>query len=77
MRNVKIGQVYKHFKGNCYIIENLAIDSDTLKFIVVYRALYGCNDVWTKKLSNFLEELPKEKQIEFGQIYKYEKIDKY
>lgn len=31
MEEVKIGRVYRHFKGNYYFVENVAYDSKTWK----------------------------------------------
>lgn len=31
MNEVKIGRVYRHFKGNYYFVENVAYDSETKK----------------------------------------------
>lgn len=40
---LKIGGIYRHFKGNdkLYKIEKIAINSETLEEWVVYTALYG------------------------------------
>lgn len=40
---IKIGGIYRHFKGNdkLYKIEKIAINSETLEEWVVYTALYG------------------------------------
>ena len=40
MRELKINRVYKHFKGDYYLVEGLAKDSETKKDVVVYRRLY-------------------------------------
>ena len=40
MEELKIGK-YRHFKGNEYEVIGIAKDSETLKEMVVYRALYG------------------------------------
>ena len=29
MEEVKIGKIYRHFKGNYYFVENVALDSET------------------------------------------------
>ena len=29
MEKVKIGKIYRHFKGNYYFVENIACDSET------------------------------------------------
>ena len=39
-RELKLHGIYKHFKGDYYIIEGLAIHSETKEKCVVYRALY-------------------------------------
>ena len=31
MSEVKIGKIYRHFKGNLYLVEGIAIDSETDK----------------------------------------------
>lgn len=36
MGNVKIGKVYRHFKGNYYFVENVALDSENKERMVVY-----------------------------------------
>ena len=41
MREVKIKGIYKHFKGNYYLVEDVAYDSETKEEYVVYRRLYG------------------------------------
>ena len=44
MDGVKIGKVYRHFKGNYYFVENIAYDSESKERIVVYKPLYNRND---------------------------------
>lgn len=38
---LKIGRVYRHFKGDFYLVEAVANDSETGEPFVVYRKLYG------------------------------------
>lgn len=44
MEEVKIGRVYRHFKGNYYFVENVAYDSETKERMVVYKPLYPRDD---------------------------------
>jgi hypothetical protein len=44
---IKTGK-YRHYKGNFYEVLSLAIHSETLEPMVVYRALYGVNGVWVR-----------------------------
>ena len=60
MSEVEIGRVYRHFKGNYYFVENVALDSETKERIVVYKPLYERNDsgIWVRREKMFLEEIP-------------------
>ena len=39
MQELKIHGVYKHFKGNYYLVEDIAKDSETKEEMVLYRRL--------------------------------------
>ena len=59
MDKVKIGKVYRHFKGNYYFVENIAYDSETQERMVVYKPLYHRADeknIWIRPEKMFLEE---------------------
>lgn len=49
--------VYRHYKGNCYRVEGLALHSETLEPMVIYRALYGAGEVWTRPAGMWQEEV--------------------
>ncbi len=38
---IYIGSVYKHYKGNKYVVVSIAVHTETLEELVVYRAIYG------------------------------------
>ena len=40
--------VYRHFKGNEYLLLGEARHSETLEPMVVYRALYGDGSLWVR-----------------------------
>ena len=40
--------VYRHYKGNYYRVEGLALHSETLEPMVIYRALYGTEELWVR-----------------------------
>ena len=74
MEKVEIGRVYRHFKGNYYFVENIALDSETQKRIVVYKALYPREDsqTWVRDEKMFLEEIPERKDNITGQKHRFE-----
>ncbi len=39
---------YRHFKGNEYEVTGIARHSETGEPMVVYRALYGNNEMWVR-----------------------------
>jgi len=51
-KNNEIGY-YKHFKGGKYELLYIATDSETMEKVVVYKALYGKNDVWVRPYEMF------------------------
>jgi len=53
---IKLGK-YRHYKGKEYEVIGVAKHSETLEEIVVYRALYGNNDLWVRPLAMFVEEV--------------------
>ena len=77
MNEVKIGKVYRHFKGNYYFVENVAYDSESMERMVVYRPLYNRNDgrlLWVKPEKMFLEEIPERPDNITGQKVRFELV---
>ncbi len=72
MEKIKIHGVYKHYKGDLYLVEDIGYHSETEEKLVIYRALYGDNKLWCRPYDMFLEELPSEKQKLSGQIHRFE-----
>ena len=67
MQELKINGIYKHYKGDLYLVEDVAYHSETQEKLVVYRALYGDNRLWVRPYEMFLEEINKN-----GQKYRFE-----
>ncbi len=75
MEQVQIGKVYRHFKGNYYFIEDIALDSETKERVVVYKPLYERKDskIWVRREKIFLEEISLDRPDNItGQKYRFE-----
>lgn len=75
MREIKINGIYKHFKGDYYLVLDVATYTETGELCVVYRALYGDNLLWVRPLSMFLSEVDHEKYPDVKQKYRFELQD--
>ena len=49
--------IYRHYKGNEYELIDVALHSETLEEMVVYRALYGEQKLWVRPAHMWEEEV--------------------
>lgn len=75
MQELMLKRVYKHFKGDYYLVEDLAKDSETGKDMVVYRKLYEDGSLWVRPLDMFLSEVDHTKYPDVDQKYRFELQD--
>ena len=61
-KDIKLGK-WRHFKGGEYEVIGIAKHSETLEPMVVYRALYGDGDLWTRPLSMWNETVERDGEV--------------
>ena len=70
MEELKIKGICKHFKGDYYLVEDIAIHSETSEKYVVYRALYGEGRLYIRPYNMFMEEVDTNKYPDIKQKYR-------
>ena len=71
---IKIGEKYKHFKGDVMEVILLAKHSETLEELVIYK---HSENIWARPVSSFLskEDVSKRPDNVTNQKYRFEKIE--
>ena len=76
MRKLKIHGVYRHYKGDLYIVEDIIYHSETCEKMVAYRALYGDCRLWCRPYDCFFDEVNMNGQKYRFQLQKIESLNK-
>ncbi|MBQ2660467.1 DUF1653 domain-containing protein [Candidatus Saccharibacteria bacterium] len=74
-KTIKIHRVYRHFKGDSYIVEGIAEHSETGEPLVLYRALYGEGKLYARPLKMFTEKLDQSKYSSAKQKHRFELVE--
>lgn len=72
MREIKVNGIYRHFKGDYYLVVDIANHSETKEKYVVYRQLYGDMSLWIRPMDMFLSEVDHNKYPNVKQKYRLE-----
>lgn len=74
-QELKIKGIYRHFKGNLYLVEDVARHSENDEEYVIYRKLYGDCSLWIRPKEMFLSPVDREKYPKVEQEYRFQLQD--
>lgn len=66
------GRIYKHFKGDYYLVEDVVYHSETKEKMVLYRALYANGLRYVRPYDMFASKVDKEKYPNVEQEYRFQ-----
>ena len=84
MREIKVGRIYRHFKGSTYYIRHIAEHTETGEAMVVYSKIdleskngLGAlkSKVYVRPYSMFASKVDKEKYPDTTQAYRFELLE--
>ena len=71
MREIKKNSIYRHFKGDLYLVIDTVINSETEEEMVLYRSLYEDCSLYVRPKDMFLSEVDHDKYPDVRAKYRF------
>lgn len=69
---VEKNRIYRHFKGDYYIVIDTALNTTDDKTVVIYRELYGNGELFVREIGDFTAEVDRLKYPTATQKHRFE-----
>ena len=69
-----VGKRYRHFKGNAYIVTDIAVHSETAELMVIYKSFDDPLLTWARPFKMFISPVDKEKYTDAKQEMRFEEL---
>lgn len=74
-RIIKPGKIYRHFKGNRYLVLCIAMHTETLEDMVIYQDVSDESKIYARPLEMFQSKVEKDKYPDVLQTYRFEELN--
>ena len=74
-REIKVGKLYRHFKGNIYKVICVAMHTETSEDMVIYQDTKNEYKIYARPIDMFLSEVEKDKYPNVAQHYRFEELN--
>lgn len=74
LKKEMVGKKYRHFKGGCYVVTDIAVHSEMENCLVIYKSLNNIDLTWARPLDMFISKVDKVKYPDVKQEMRFEEI---